>query len=96
MNLANQLTGWDAYCAQHIDKVLKNSHFSILPTLFPHIRPAGIFLIVYYSKVTYIRPKATVHKCAGIIRARVLFEGGPYMRKYIFHYNISFARLVFR
>ena len=27
-----------------------------------------------------MRPKATVHKCAGIIRTWVLFEGGSYMR----------------
>ena len=30
----------------------------------------------------YIRPKVTVHKCLGIVRMRVLFDGGPYMRKY--------------
>jgi hypothetical protein len=44
-------------------------------TVFPHIRPMGIiFLIVFYSKVT-------VHKCAGIVRTRSLFQGRPYMRK---------------
>ena len=35
----------------------------------------------------YIRPKVTVHKCVGINRTRVLFEGGPYMRKYGMYIN---------
>ena len=53
--------------------------------MFPHIRPAGIiFSIVFYSKVT-------LHKCAGIIRTQVLFEGGPYMRKYGIQYKIDLA-----
>ena len=37
-----------------------------VPTVFPHIRPAGT-IISFLSKVT-------VHKCAGIIRGRALYE----------------------
>ena len=42
------------------------------------MRRAGIvFLNVLYSKVTvYIRKNITVHKCAGIIRMRLLFKKG--------------------
>ena len=29
-----------------------------------------------------MRPKVTVHKCAVIFRTWILFEGGPYMKKY--------------
>ena len=36
----------------------------------------------FIQKSQYIRPKVTFHKCAGIIRTRVLFKGEPYMRKY--------------
>ena len=43
----------------------------------------GHFLKKYFiQRSQYIRPKVTVHKCAGIIRMWVLFEGRPYMRKY--------------
>ena len=43
---------------------------SYISTIFPHIRPAGtICSFHFYSKVT-------VHKCAGIVRTRVLFKGG--------------------
>ena len=50
-------------------------------TLLSHVRPAGTILSFhFYSKVTV--HKVTAHKCEGIIRMRVLFEGGPYMRKY--------------
>ena len=49
---------------------------TVLGTVFPHIRSAGvIFLMAFHSKVAKC-------KCAGIIRMRVLFVGGSYMRKY--------------
>ena len=52
-------------------------------TLFPHINPMGIiFKLSFIQRSQYIRPKVTVNKCVGIIRMQVLFEGGPYMRKY--------------
>ena len=37
---------------------------------------------VFIQRSQYIRAKVTAHKCEGIIRTQVLFEGGPYMRKY--------------
>ena len=40
------------------------------------------FHFIFIQRSQYIKPKVTVHKCAGVIRTRVLFEGGPYMRKY--------------
>ena len=36
----------------------------------------------WYYFLFHFHSKVTVPKCAGIIRKRVLFEGGPYMRKY--------------
>ena len=36
------------------------------------------FLNLEIQRSHYIRPKVTVHKCAGIIRMGVLFEGGSY------------------
>ena len=51
--------------------------------MFSNIRSAGIiFSFNFHSKVQYIRPKVAVHKCVGVIIMRVLFKGGPYMRKY--------------
>jgi hypothetical protein len=47
------------------------------------LSPADIiFSFHFYSLSQCIRPKVTVHKYEGIIRKRVLFKGGPYMRKY--------------
>ena len=58
----------------------------LLYTVFPHIRPAGIIILnslqmrVLLENTTFLLHK--IVRIADIIRLRVLFEGGPYMRKY--------------
>ena len=55
-------------------------------TVFPHIRPAGInFSLGLQVRVLLEITKFHLHKSgpvAGIIGINVLFEEGPYMRKY--------------
>ena len=41
-----------------------------------------IFSIVFIQRSQYIRPKVTVHKCVGIFRMRVFFEGRPYLSEH--------------
>ena len=57
-----------------------------LITVFPHIRPTGI-IILYSFQMRVLLENTTflLHKIVRIVELlelRVLFKGGPYMRKY--------------
>ena len=53
-----------------------------MPTICPlYARGHGTDLLLFLLSFVQ-KAKVTVHKCAGIIRTRLLFKGGPYMRKY--------------
>ena len=57
-----------------------------VPTVFPHIRPAGIIILHGLQMRVLLK---TLHfyyirllEFQVLLELRVLFEGGPYMRKY--------------
>ena len=65
--------------ASYNAQTLSNICVRKVGTVFPHIRPVGIFFNGFHSKVTVHKAKGTFF--LGIIRMLVLFEGRSYLKK---------------